>query len=415
MITELPEPAVHRPGSPCRPRLLATLDADYVEHTARLGPLPVLGPRDLVDLAASSGLTGRGGAAFPTGRKLASLLTARRTVVIGNAAEGEPASSKDELLLRRAPHLVLDGLLLAAQALGGQEIYLYGPSAVLASSVRRAVAEREDARFVRLVAAPDAFVSGQDTAVVQAVQGRPALPRTNPPATYVSGVRGLPTLVQNVETAAHLALIARYGAYWFRQAGTDEEPGTRLHTVSGAVRHPGVYELPGGASLDDAVAAAGGPAEALQALLVGGYHGGWVPWDPITRALPLSRSALRDYDAAPGAGVVIALPARRCGLRAGADVAAYLAGQNAGQCGPCRYGLPSAAAVLERLAEGRAGPRVRTELDRLLRMVDGRGACSHPSGTVRLIRSTLRTFHGEVDRHLAGHCSAAPVPGEVRR
>lgn len=401
MTTLLADPAM-AVVEPCR--LLAAAGHAHAGHTALLGPLPELTTGELVELAATSGLSGRGGAAFPTGRKLASLVTARRPVVIGNAAEGEPASSKDHLLLEHVPHLVLDGLLLAARTLGAGETYLYGPAALLSGPVRRAVAQRRDAHAVGLVAAPDAFVSGQDTAVVAAVAGGPALPRSNPPPTYVSGVRGHPTLVQNVETLAHLALIARFGARWFRLLGSEEEPGTRLHTVSGAVRRPGVYELPGGAPLADALAAAGGPSEPLQALLVGGYHGGWVPWNAVTRALPMSRTALGEYDAAPGAGVVIALPDRRCGVRAGADIAAYLAGENAGQCGPCRNGLPALAELLGRLADGQAGTGARAELDRLMHLVDGRGVCSHPTGTARQIRSTLRTFDAEVESHLAGRC-----------
>lgn len=394
-------------------RLLMTTDCDHQEHEAVLGPLPRLGGQELAELAAQAGLTGRGGAAFPTGRKLASLLGSRRPVVVGNGAEGEPASSKDHLLLARAPHLVLDGLLLAAFALSADQVYLYAPDELLRGPVRAALAQRPDSGAVRLVAAPEAFVSGQETAVVAAIEGRPARPRSAPPPTRVHGVGGRPTLVQNVETLAQLALLARFGVEWFRRAGTDEDTGTRLHTVSGAVRRPGVYELAGGATLESALAAAGGPAEEIQAVLVGGYHGGWVPWADSTRALPLSRSALRDYDAAPGAGVVIALSARRCGVRAGADITAYLAGENAGQCGPCRNGLPDLAALLDELANGTATLRTVAELERVLPMVDGRGACSHPSGTARQVRSTLRTFAADVDRHLSGGCLATEK-GRIR-
>ena len=210
--------------------------------------------------------------------------------------------------------------------------------------------------------------------------------------------------MQNVETLAHLALLARHGAAWFRSVGTADEPGTRLLTVSGAVARPGVYEVPGGSRLAAVLAAAGGAREPVQALLLGGYHGGWVPWTSATADLPLSRRALAGYDAGPGAGMVMALPATDCGLRAGAGIAAYLAGQSAGQCGPCRHGLPAVAGLLGELADGTGGAAAYRELDRLLELVPGRGACTHPDGTARLVRSTLRAFARDVERHVTGRC-----------
>jgi NADH:ubiquinone oxidoreductase subunit F (NADH-binding) len=213
--------------------------------------------------------------------------------------------------------------------------------------------------------------------------------------------------VQNVETLAQLALLARHGPEWFRGLGTSDEPGTRLLTLSGAVRSAGVYEVAGGAALGSVLELAGGASMPVQALLVGGYHGGWVPWNAATADLPHSRAALTPYGADPGAGVVVALGSDRCGLRAGADIAAYLAGQSAGQCGPCVNGLPAVADHLARLAAGRTAPSAVRELRRVVGLVEGRGACHHPDGTARLVRSTLLTFAAEVELHVAGRCSAA--------
>jgi len=186
------------------------------------------------------------------------------------------------------------------------------------------------------VAAPDRFVAGEESAVVAAVEGRRALPRDTPRRVVEAGVRGRPTLVQNVETLAHLALIARHGAGWFRDLGTSDEPGTLLATVSGAVAAPGVQEIPHGLPLRSLVALAGGPSEPVQALLVGGYHGTWLPASLVDT--PMSRAALRPLGASPGAGVVVVLPLSRCGLVESARIAGYLAEQSAGQCGPCVNG-----------------------------------------------------------------------------
>jgi NADH:ubiquinone oxidoreductase subunit F (NADH-binding) len=209
--------------------------------------------------------------------------------------------------------------------------------------------------------------------------------------------------VQNVETLAHLAMIARYGAGWFRAAGTPDEPGTFLATVTGAVPAPGVVEAGYGVPLGDLIAAAGGPSAVLGAVLIGGYHGGWVPVDP---ALPVSRAALAPFGASPGAGVVVALPASTCGLGETARIAGYLAGESARQCGPCVNGLPRLAATMTDLAYRRSRPGLPAEVDRLIGLVTGRGACRHPDGTARLIASAMRAFEADVSAHLAGYCLA---------
>ena len=393
--------------NPTARRLTAAAATTHRAHLALLGPLPAVPAAQLIAMASAAGLTGRGGAAFPVGRKLAAVQAGGRGVVVANGAEGEPASSKDRALLTQAPHLVLDGLDLAARAVGATSAYLYAPRDLLDGRLAGALRERRDDVAVRTVEAVDTFVSGQSSAAVAAINGLRPVPTTAPPSVHQRGVDGRPTLVQNVETLAQLALLARYGPEWFRGLGTSDEPGTRLLTLSGAVRSPGVYEVAGGTTLGSVLELAGGASIPVQALLVGGYHGGWVPWNPATADLPHSRAALTPYGADPGAGVVVALGSDRCGLRAGADIAAYLAGQSAGQCGPCVNGLPAVADHLARLAAGRTAPSAVRELRRVVGLVEGRGACHHPDGTARLVRSTLLTFAAEVELHVAGRCSAA--------
>jgi NADH:ubiquinone oxidoreductase subunit F (NADH-binding) len=397
--------------NPTTGRLTAAAADTYRAHLDVLGPLPAVSGAQLIAMTTAAGLTGRGGAAFPVGRKLAAVQAGGRGVVVANGAEGEPASSKDRALLAQAPHLVLDGLALAARAVGATSAFLYAPRDLLDGRVAGALRERRDDIAVRTVEAVHTFVSGQSSAVVAAINGARPVPTTTPPSMHRHGVDGRPTLVQNVETLAELALLARYGPDWFRALGTSDEPGTRLLTISGAVRSPGVYEVAGGTALGSVLDLAGGVAAPVQALLVGGYHGGWVPWNATTATLPHSRAALAPYGADPGAGVVVALSSARCGVQAGAEIAAYLAGQSAGQCGPCVNGLPAVAEQLARLAAGRATPSAVRELHRIVGLVEGRGACHHPDGTARLVRSTLATFAGEVELHLGGRCSAAGPGG----
>jgi NADH:ubiquinone oxidoreductase subunit F (NADH-binding) len=291
--------------------LLQARARTYRHHQRLVGALPDLDSARLIAMVTDSGLTGRGGAGFPTGRKLAAVSTRPGGVVVGNGAEGEPASSKDRVLLNEVPHLVLDGLQIAARAVRATSLYLYAPADLLRTTIWPAVVERDAPPAVGLIAAPDTFVSGQETAAVAAVEGKDALPTMPRVPVYKRGVQGRPTLVSNVETLCQLALIARFGPEWFQSCGSEDEPGARLVTVSGAVRRPAVYEVPGGSRLRDIVDWAGGSCEPLQAILIGGYHGAWLPWDASIGELTLSRSALRPYNAAPGAGVLVACPTMR--------------------------------------------------------------------------------------------------------
>jgi NADH:ubiquinone oxidoreductase subunit F (NADH-binding) len=391
---------------------------DLIAHTDRFGRLPYRGGKGLlISDVKAAGLTGRGGAGFPTAAKLSAVMNARgRAVVVANGAEGEPASEKDKLLLWYSPHLVLDGLQLAAETVGADRTFLYLPRMRrLTDHLEAVLAVRSSAGVDRLpvdlVDAPPRFLAGEESALVSRVDGGAALPRFRPPPVFQQGVRARPTLVQNVETLAHLALIARYGPWWFRSVGTDSEPGTMLITriASGG---PGVAEAPLGTPIPTLLSL--GSAR-VGAVLVGGYHGTWLsPAQAID--LRLSRESLRPVGAAPAAGVLAALPADRCGLAETARVVDYLARESAGQCGPCLNGLPSIAGAVRRLAAYGVPPAIRTNVERWAGVVAGRGACKHPDGTARFVGSALLAFADEITLHQAGYCTATstepflPVP-----
>ncbi len=396
-------------------RLLPT-DAtpDLAAHLDRHGHQRPVPADRLLDGVQESGLTGRGGARFPVHRKLRAVAAGRKPVVVGNGAEGEPASRKDRTLLMRAPHLVLDGLQVAAQATGARRALLYVHEGPAVAAVQRAIDERSgaDRLPVELVAARATFVSGQESAVVRAISGGAALPRSTPPPVYEKGVGGRPTLVQNVETLAHLALVARYGPEWFRAAGTPTEPGTMLCTVSGAAGRLVVVEVALGTPIRD-VLAAGGQHGPRRAVLVGGYHGSWLT-GAEAGTLSLSAADLAPTGASPGAGVLIALGPDQCPLEVSARIVRYLADSSARQCGPCLNGLPALADTLASLAGRSPSPEAYARAQQLTRLVEGRGACAHPDGTVRLVRSVLSTFPDELDAHAHGGCLAVPSPGGLR-
>jgi NADH:ubiquinone oxidoreductase subunit F (NADH-binding) len=332
--------------------LLDAAARDEDEHIARNGPLPwPRTPGALIGAVQEAGLTGRGGANFPTWRKLARTSVTDRPVVIANAAEGEPASSKDKVLFAHCPHLVLDGLQLAAEAVGASRVYLYGPKGTV-------VPQRKSDRYpIVYVEAPDTFTAGESSAVMAAVEGKKPRPRDASRDDM---------LVQNVETLARIAQIARYGPRWFRQHDTF------LATISGAVRQPGVYEVERTAAVQRLLDLAGG-VEPVKAVLVGGYHGTWLkPHDIV---------------ADPGAGVAIALHGNESGLQKTAEIVRYLASRSTKQCGPCRFGLPALADAVAH--------RDLPQAARLAGLVDGRGACHHPDGVARLVRSSIDAFEEE--------------------
>ena len=397
---------------------------------APAGPARMLGappaPRpagmDVLDTVARAGLVGRGGGGFPTARKLAAVTRGRRRpVVVANGAEGEPLSRKDAVLLASAPHLVLDGIVLAAQAVGAREAYLCLHRGRAATAAVGAALARHDLGGVRvgLVETPDRYVASEESALVQLLSGGPAVPTSRPPRPAERGVRGAPTLVLNVETLAGVALAVRHGAAAYRSIGDPTEPGTLLVTAAGAVPLPGVLEVPTGTALGAALARAGaGPAD-VGAVLTGGYGGAWLP--AVALDAPLTHAGLRSAGGVLGPGILAVLPPGSCGLAETVRIARYLAAQSAGQCGPCVFGLPDIAGALAAATAG--GPHAPAAVDAVWRWtaaVAGRGACRHPDGAARLVTSALRVFADDLTQHVLGRpCAgayAAPVlavPGEA--
>ena len=383
-------------------------------HLGRLGRTPPPG-RFLIDEVRAAGLRGRGGAGFPAGQKMAAVRakshTGRPAVVVGNGVESEPASDKDRLLLCRRPHLVLDGLQLAGRLVYADRLILaLARDGQALRILREALIERRarlaDDIAVELVTTPGGFVAGEETALTSWVSGAAPKPRPVPPRPFERGVGGRPTLVQNVETLAHLALIARFGADWFCSRGLEEDPGTCLITLSGAVARPGVYEVAVGTPMQSLLRGAGWDQSSL-GLLVGGFFGTWIGADAAA-GMRFCRSDLEQLGAAPGSGVIVVLASSLCGVREGARVLRWLAAESAGQCGPCVRGLPAIAGALERIADPlSASEAVVTQLLGWCDDVQGRGACHHPDGAVRLARSVVRTFASEVDAHRSGRCTLA--------
>ncbi|WP_183096306.1 NADH-ubiquinone oxidoreductase-F iron-sulfur binding region domain-containing protein [Nocardioides stalactiti] len=387
------------------PAVLAAADdgPSLAAHRATHGELPGVALTPLLADLERVGLRGRGGAGFPFGRKLETAAKGRgRPTVVVNLSEGEPASAKDATLAMVAPHLVLDGALAAARVLGAREVHVVVPEADLQvrAAVEQALGERPRDRVRHVVhRADESFVAGQVNAVLELMAGRPNRPVTAWEPAAVSGHRGRPTLVSNGETYAQLGLLVLRGVRDHLSRGTTDEPGTTLLTLhdDGGKRVVEVaFGTPWKALLD--------PASLDRPVLIGGYHGTWAEAGRL-RELTVSRSGLAEADLTLGAGVVLVPDG--CPLWFARSVTTYLAAQSAGRCGPCRNGLPAVAEAFTRVVDGVGG---LAELERLCGLVERRGACAHPDGTARMVRSALARFPEEVQRHTRGGCSEGGRP-----
>lgn len=414
-VLEDPDPRRTTTGPTGLPRLLSGARGPVsLEEHRRSHDLPPRGRRSadesLLALVERSGLRGRGGAGFPMATKMRAVARGRgRPVVIVNGAESEPASGKDRLLLTMRPHLVLDGALVAAAAVGAATITVCADDDDVLASLERAIAMRrasEPSPFpVEIARLPRRYVAGEERSIVHLLNGGPAIPTSAPPRPFERGVRGRPTLIQNAETLAHLAQVFVFGADWFRELGTAQEPGTRLITVSGAVTRPGVHEVPSGMPIADLYRSAGGERGGTAGVLVGGYFGSWLTPAQAFDAR-LSDRSLGRFGAGLGAGVVFFLPEGACGLIETARIATWLAGQSADQCGPCMHGLRAIATTVGALARG-GGQDAAAKILRWSADVEGRGACKLPDGAVRFVRSALGAFSGDIEVHRRhGRCSA---------
>ncbi|MGL5816322.1 MAG: NADH-ubiquinone oxidoreductase-F iron-sulfur binding region domain-containing protein [Phycicoccus sp.] len=395
--------------------------ADLAAHRDRVGALPTIRLRQLLALTREAAVRGRGGAGFPLARKLRAVDRARgragtrRPVVVVNAAEGEPASAKDTALLQVAPHLVLDGAVLAARALRAREVHVVTSAERPwgGTSVTNALAQRDDGVSWQHHVTTGGFVSGQARAVAELLSGRVNLPVTSREPEAVSGVRGRPTLLSNAESLAQLAALARTGVDAYASLGAPGEPGTTLLTLTGPPGHDGRFR-----DVRVVEAAHGSPAPELlddHALaapaLVGGFHGTWLRPEQLHR-LTWSGTLPALPGVSLGAGVVLMLRDGGCAVHETARYVAYLAAASAGRCGPCRLGLPALAREVSAL-DGGADTRAR--IRELVGLVDGRGACAHPDGTARLVRSLLAHLEAEVGIHLGGGCRCAqPARAAVR-
>lgn len=383
------------------------------------GYLPLTDGAALLEVVASSGLLGRGGAAFPLAVKVRAVLEHAKSagvapVVLANGEEGEPASLKDRWLLRHRPHLVLDGLRLAARMTGADQSYVYVSDPAAAAAVEKALEELHESWIVEVpisVRTVDpAYVAGEETAAVRAIDGGPAKPTDKPPRPFQSGIGGRPTLVSNVETLANLPYLLREGAQEFRAEGTAASPGTFLVTLNGGGRAPGLYEVAHGTPMRELLAHHGIPADEVRGALMGGYFAGLLNRRVLD--VTLCHEVVRGAGSGLGCGSINVLT-EECPVAVAAAVMGYFDRENAGQCGSCFNGTAAMHAVLAALRDGNAGDDDLVRLEHWSTFLPKRGACGTLDGAAKLARTLLDEFGDEVANHRANGCAScatAPSP-----
>ncbi len=412
-------PAITIASSPgFRPRLLGDQGDQAREDIAAYrgldGYQPLVGADELLGEVESAGLLGRGGAGFPLAVKVRAVRdnmpAAGDTVVVANGEEGEPASIKDRWLLRHRPHLILDGLRLAAALVSANRTYVYVSDPESARSVKTALTEVEPDALggitVEVWNVDPGYIAGEETAAIRAINGGPVKPTDKPPRPFQSGVGELPTLVSNVETLANLPYLQRHGSAAFRSLGTALSPGTFLVTLTGAGRPPGLYEIPLGLPFAELLTLHGISPEQVRGALLGGYFAGLLNRSVLDATL--DHETLRGLGSGLGNGA-IAVITDDCPVAVAASVLAYFDRENAGQCGSCFNGTAAMAAVATALRDGVATDEDLARLRRWSVVLRGRGACATLDAATNIAASLLDNFPDRVQSHLDNGCQTCQL------
>ncbi len=382
-----------------------------------------LTPEGVLQEITESGLQGRGGAGFPTGKKWA--FTRERAeqphYVVLNGGEDEPGSKKDRLLMENLPHLVIEGVILASYAVGASTAYLYINKEYknASESMAQALAEAEAAGLcgkkilggdfnlgILFVTAPPNYVAGEDSAALEVIEQKQPLPRQKPPFPATAGLFGKPTAVNNVETLANIAPIIAKGAQWYRGFGTRESPGTMIFSLNDEVNRPGIYELPFGSPLRFLIEECGGGVkgkEAVKAILPGGPSSAYLPADKID--VSLDHNSVRAAGSTIGCGVVRIVTEGSCIVEETLCIAEFFAAESCGQCPACRMETNTLALLLKKVQQGQGGLPLLEQFGKVISFNKGKGFCNLINMPGPPIESALRLFRSDFEFHLAnGRC-----------
>jgi NADH-quinone oxidoreductase subunit F len=375
-------------------------------------------PDDVTELVKSSGLRGRGGAGFTAGLKWSFMpkQTDKLKLLVANGDESEPGSFKDRLIMERAPHEILEGILIAAWATGAARTYLYvrGENKHAADVLEAAVGEARARGYlgrscfkrkgfehdVIVHRGAGAYICGEETGLLESLEGKKGQPRKKPPFPAQYGAFGLPTTVNNVETFAHVPFILERGVDWFRGIGTEKSPGTTLFGVSGHVERPGLFELPLGTPLREVIGHAGGVrgGRALKGVIPGGASMPILP--PSQLDVPMAEESLSELGTHLGTGGVMVMDDTTCMVRVAVTIAWFFREESCGQCTQCREGTGWLHKICKRIEEGAGVPADLALLDEIPKMMEGQTICAFSDAAAWPIQGLMRHFRGEFEEHI---------------
>jgi NADH:ubiquinone oxidoreductase subunit F (NADH-binding) len=382
-------------------------------------------PEEVIKLISEAGLRGRGGAGFPTGKKwaLTRECSEQPRYFVMNGGEDEPGSKKDRVLMEYLPHLVVEGAIIAAYAVGAAKVFLYINARYDAAiqSITQTLADAKSAGYcgrnivgsgfsldIEIIPAPHNYVAGEDTAALEVIEGKAPLPRQKPPFPVTVGLFGKPTSVNNVETVANVAPIILHGVEWYRRFGTPESPGTMIFSLGDDVKRPGIYELPYGTTLRYLIEACGGGTrdeKRIKAIMPAAPSSAFLPADKIDT--PLEPNSMREAGSALGCGVVHVISEGTCMVEEVLRVSEFFTAESCGQCPACRMETNTLTALLKKVQQGQGGQPVLEQFGKVLAFNKGKGFCNLIAMPGPPIESAIKLFPDDFAAHLnTGSCPA---------
>jgi NADH:ubiquinone oxidoreductase subunit F (NADH-binding) len=382
-------------------------------------------PEDVIKEISNAGLRGRGGAGFPTGKKWSFTRESAEQprYLVMNGGEDEPGSKKDRVLMETLPHLVIEGVILAAYATGASKAYLYinANYEPAIKSITDALAEAKGVGYwgenilgsdfsldLEITPAPHNYVAGEDTAALEVIEGKKPWPRPKPPFPVTVGLFGKPTAVNNVETLANVPPIVLHGAEWYRAFGTAESSGTMIFSLNEDVNRPGIYELPFGTPLRYLIEECGGGMKGgkkIKAIMPAAPSSAFLAPDKIDT--PLDHSSMREAGSALGCGVVHLVPEGSCIVEEVLKISEFFTAESCGQCPACRMETNTLTSLLKKVQQGQGGQPILEQFGKVLAFNKGKGFCNLIAMPGPPIESALKLFPDDFQAHLAtGKCAA---------
>jgi NADP-reducing hydrogenase subunit HndC len=416
------------------------IDPENIEEFIATGGYEALGcaltektPEELIETMVASGLRGRGGAGFPTGLKwrFVAKEVGSMKVIVCNGDEGDPGAFMDRSLLEGDPHSVIEGMEIAAYAVGATHGYVY-VRAEYPLAIRRLKVAIEQARTIGLLGSniletdfsfdlevrigAGAFVCGEETALIASIEGERGMPRTRPPYPSTSGVFGKPTLINNAETWGNIRHIILNGSEWFAAIGTPESPGTKVFALSGKVVNTGLVEVPMGTTLRELIYEIGGGipnGKAFKAVQTGGPSGGCIPAEHLDT--PIDYESLKKLGAIMGSGGVIVMDEDNCMVNIAKYFLDFTCDESCGKCVPCRAGTRQMHELLEKITDGKGEPGDIARLRSLGTMIASTSLCGLGQSAPNPVLSTLKHFENEYLAHIDEHrCEAKVCKSMIR-